>query len=112
MDIHDEHSSGVTVVVPRGRLDAASAPLMEQRLIALVDAGHHRLVLDLTGVTYTSSVGVRVLLLIAKRLARVGGRLVLCALSQPVRTVLEHAGFGSIIPMHPDRESGVAAARE
>lgn len=113
MDIHEEDAgAGVLVIVLRGRLDGTGAPELERRLIELVDSGRHRLVLDLAGLLYTNSVGIRVLLLIAKRLARVGGRLVLCAISPRVRTVLEHAGFAPIVPMHPDRESAVAAVRD
>ena len=49
-------------VAPQGRLDTFSVPPFEQVLTEHLDAGRARLIVDLAGVTYVSSSGLRALL--------------------------------------------------
>jgi len=44
-----------------GRIDGSTAPELEQTLKTLLDSGHYRFVLDVGGVTFLSSAGIRVL---------------------------------------------------
>ena len=71
MDILEDHDAGITTIALRGRLDADSAPGLQARLVQLVDSGVHQLVMDLSQLTFTNSVGLRVFLVVAKRLAGV-----------------------------------------
>jgi stage II sporulation protein AA (anti-sigma F factor antagonist) len=93
----------------RGQVTTASAPQLEQALIAALDGQVKPLcVLDLGELTYTSSAGLRVLLVIAKRIRNSAGRLVLCRPQPAVLTVFEVSGFTRILEFVPD----VAAARD
>ena len=93
MEIHEDKHGGVLVVAPRGRVDTTTADELEKRLVQALDAGERRLVIDMAGIEYISSAGLRVLLLVAKKLRTSGGELVLCALGPAVRQVFELAGF-------------------
>ena len=110
MEIVEERSGGVLVVAPRGRLDTTTSPDLEKRLQGHVDAGVRQLVLDLSGIEYISSAGLRVLLLVAKKLRAAGGEVVLCALGPAVRQVFELAGFLSIFPIEPSRTAAIERA--
>ena len=77
-------------------------------MVATLDGGARRVVIDLAGVEYISSAGLRVLLLAAKRLRPPQGSLVLCGLGPSVRTVLELAGFMSLFVVEPGREQALA----
>jgi anti-anti-sigma factor len=93
MDVHAKAGDGFTAVAISGRLDAMTAPAAEATLNGTIDGGASRLVLDLAGLEYVSSAGLRVLLAAAKRVSRLNGKLVLCALQPAVREVLEISGL-------------------
>lgn len=108
MEIGEEQQGDVLVVAPRGRVDSVSSGELERHLVARLDAGARRVVIDLAGVDYISSAGLRVLLLAAKRLKPPQGLLVLCGLGPSVRTVLELAGFTSLFAIEPGRAQALA----
>ncbi len=78
--------------------------------MGLADGGERRIVLDLGGIEYVSSAGLRVLLLVAKKLRLGDGELGLCALGPAVRQVFELAGFLSIFPIEASRAAAVERA--
>lgn len=80
-----------------GRLDAASAPLLEKKIEHLIKEEKHHLALDFTRVDYLSSAGLRVLLAETKKLKAHKGALVLFSLSDEVMEVIKMAGFQKIL---------------
>lgn len=109
MQIAEVRVDGVVAVAPAGRIDTTTAPLLDQHLVALLGGGHRRLVVDLSGVDYISSAGLRVLLLLARRVQEARGRLALCGLGDAVRQVFQLAGF---LPLFIVCESREAAVRQ
>ena len=59
---------GVATVVVGGEIDSHSAPRLEETLVSLVEGGATRVVLDLGGVGFIDSSGLRVLIATRKRL--------------------------------------------
>jgi stage II sporulation protein AA (anti-sigma F factor antagonist) len=108
MEIQEGRSGDVLVVAPRGRVDSTTSGDLEARLLDVLGSGQRRLVLDLAGIEYISSAGLRVLLLVAKRLKTAQGDLVLCALTPAVRQVFELAGFLAIFQLEDSREAALA----
>ena len=108
MDIAQEHHGAVVVVAPTGRIDTTTSDRFEASLVAATTGDRPRLVLDLAGVDYISSAGLRVLLATAKRLGGGKGALALCALRDPVRNVLDLAGFLPLFAVDATRESALA----
>jgi anti-sigma B factor antagonist/stage II sporulation protein AA (anti-sigma F factor antagonist) len=80
-----------------GRVDAASAPILERKLLGLIDENHLHLLLDFTQVDYLSSAGMRVLLSAAKKLKEKQGDLVIFSLVDEVKEVIKMAGFDKIL---------------
>jgi stage II sporulation protein AA (anti-sigma F factor antagonist) len=107
MQIAEERVDGVVAVAPAGRIDTTTAPLLEAHLIALLTAGERRLVVDFSGVDYISSAGLRVLLLLARRVQQADGRLGLCAMGEAVRQVFQLAGFLPLFTVCDSREAAV-----
>ena len=77
-----------------GRLDTAAAPLLEAEVAAL--DGITDLTLDLAGLEYLSSAGLRVLLLAQKRM-NAQGSMTLCHVNDIVAEVFELTGFIDIL---------------
>lgn len=92
--IHVESSRRGTVVIvaPRDRFDTNSAPEVEQILTDHIERGERRIVLDLSHISYISSIGLRVILKAAMDMTERGGRLVLAGGNEHVRTVLQLSG--------------------
>ena len=97
MNIVEAQEGGVLVLSPQGRLDSNTAKLFEA---ILVDFGQ----LD-----YISSAGLRVILMGAKKLKTLGGRFALSSLSENIKEVFDISGFSTILEIHPDRPTALAA---
>jgi stage II sporulation protein AA (anti-sigma F factor antagonist) len=108
MQIGEEKQGGTLVIAPVGRVDSVSSGELEKVVLSRIDAGARRLVLDLAGVEYISSAGLRVLLIAAKRLKEPPAALVLCGIGPGVRTVLELAGFLPLFTVELGREQALA----
>lgn len=108
MEIREDRGDGVLVVVPLGRIDSNTSGALEKRLLQHLAGGEKRLVVDLLGVEYISSAGLRVLLLAANKLRPLGGQLVLCSMGQSVREVFELAGFTAVFTIEASRELALA----
>ena len=89
----------ITLLTPRGRLDAAGAQPLEKELAEHVAAGRTHLLVDMSQVTYVSSVGLRVFWTIMERARHNGGTLKLCALTPRVLDTFKLAGFDRILPI-------------
>ena len=97
------------VVALQGRLDGVGAPEVETFCLEQIQAGVVRLLLDLEGVDYISSAGLRSLLVVVKRLQAVSGTLRLCCLVPMVREVLDISGLANLLPSVETREEGISA---
>jgi anti-sigma B factor antagonist len=82
-----------------GEIDLISAPRLEQAIRELIDGGVRGLTIDLAGVRFMDSTGLRVLMSCYKRLAEVDGTLVLSAVSEAVRRVIDVSGLQSHFTM-------------
>jgi anti-anti-sigma factor len=99
----------ISEVRPEGRIDSITGAAFEKDLLQQIDGGHRRLLLDFAEVQYVSSAGLRVVLLAAKRMKAVGGKLALCSLNPQITEVFEISGFARILDIHPSRDTALAA---
>lgn len=79
------------------RLDTAHAPEFEKELIELLDAGEKELYIDMTDTVYVSSVILRILLTVQKRVKAAGGSMILQHVSASVMEVFDVTGFSGIL---------------
>ncbi|WP_426956744.1 STAS domain-containing protein [Muricoccus radiodurans] len=107
MQITEHRAGNATVAALEGRLDTATAPATEEKLLALLDSGP--VIADMEGVRYVSSAGLRVLLKTAKQAKNKGTTFSVCALQPAVREVFEISGFDKIIPNHATRAEATNA---
>jgi len=109
MDITEDE--GVVKVGLVGRLDTPGVDAGETRFTAAVCPRGARTVVDLSGVEFIGSLGLRMFITVARTLSRKNGRLILYAPQPFVAQVLETASLGDIIPVQPDAASALAAAK-
>ena len=107
MTIDRSIQSGVTVLAPSGRIDTVTSGALEDVVRSTVDGGARDLLVDFADVEYISSAGLRVFLVLAKRMRDLRGRVVLCGMGQPVRQVFQLAGFLPLFTVASSREAAL-----
>ncbi len=100
---------GLVVLALTGQLDSRTAPALERETTKALSANCSALLFDLSALDFVASAGLRVVIMVGKRLASDGGAIALCGLNASVREVFDIAGFSSLFPIHPDRARAVAA---
>jgi len=80
-----------------GEIDSTSAPVLKDRLDALLDGGATEVTVDLTGVTFLDSAGLCVLAAGYRRASAVGGRLRVLVSSRAVIRPLQITGLWDLL---------------
>ena len=111
MEIAETRREEIVVLRLSGRLDARTAGTLATRLRAAIDAGERRFIVDAERLAYVDSAGLQTLLVAAKRLQPLAGRIVLSALGEPIRRVFDIAGLSTLFDIYPDESGAVAALR-
>lgn len=109
MNIQDMQKNGISVVQLSGSIDALTAPSITDHLGNLISSGQVRLVVDLSGVDFTSSAGLRLLLNAVKDSRAGGGDLRLAAVQPDVMKVLKISGFTNILKLFETVDDAVAS---
>jgi anti-anti-sigma factor len=102
-----KHDS-ISVLEIEGRIDALTAAEFESRLLHVVENGATKIVLDFAGCDFINSSGLRILLVLRKRLIR-DGTAAICNLQQHIFTVFEIAGFTGLFPVYTSRDEAIMA---
>ena len=95
MTIEIRKNAESTIIEVAGRLDTITAPVLENTVNDIV--GHTKtLILDLKGLEYISSAGLRVLLSAQKKMQKIGFMKV-TGVCEEVMEVFEMTGFADIL---------------
>ena len=94
---------GVVVLAPCGELDLFTSPELRARLLAALDDGFARVIVDLTRVTFFDSSALGVLVAAARRSAAgAAGLEVVCPPGHLAR-IIEIAGLDRVLTVRADR---------
>lgn len=108
MEIHVRTVENVFVVETVGELDAKTSPEAEEQIVPLIRPGH-RIILDMTQVTYVSSAGLRMFLLLHRKILSNEGRMALIGLSEEIRDTMDITGFLNHFTTYDTLERGLEA---
>ena len=109
MTITLESAANAQIVALQGQINSTNAAPLEAEILALVAAGQKNLLLDFSALDYISSAGLRMVLVIAKRLKQDGGKLVLCSMQPAIREVFDVSGFLAILNVTATRSEALAS---
>lgn len=104
VDLKEEQRGDVLILRIRGRLDAISAPAAEKKIFESIDKSEYKILIDMSGVNYLSSAGMRMLLSTSKRLRALSGKLYLSGLTVSVLDVLRMSGFDHVLDLFESEE--------
>ncbi len=97
MELAQERDAGINVIRPAGRVDGSNSAELHGALIAALSDEDERVILDMGGIDYISSAGLRVLLLVAQQLGSKSTPFAVCSLAASVNEVFRISGFDQII---------------
>ena len=108
--ISDEEIDAETQVIELGgEIDLYTAPEFKERMVALIEDGKKRIVVDLSAATFIDSTTLGVLVGGVKRLRPTGGTLALVCTDQNITKIFEITGLDRVFPIHPSRDEALAA---
>jgi anti-sigma B factor antagonist len=102
VEIVQQKSNDIVTIKLIGKLDSNTSAQLEEAVLALIDSGEKKLLVDGSQLDYISSAGLRVLLMAAKKLKATGGKIVLACLKDYIIEVFEIAGFNMIFQIFAD----------
>jgi len=98
---------GYNIVTVTGRIDTTNSSELEKPLLEMIDGGCTKIILDCAGMNYISSSGLRVFLVVQKKMNSVQGKFRLSNLQPGIREIFDISGFTSIFEVYPDVSTGV-----
>lgn len=104
-----QHEGKSTVVTVTGSVDALTAAELSEVLTAQIAEGHANLVVDLIGVEFMSSAGLRTLLGAVKEARSSGGDLRITSTNPGIDKVLKMSGFHNIAKVFPSQAEAVSS---
>ena len=108
MTVTSTQAGDVLILRVSGRLDGVTSPEFETACQQQIKPEIRRVVLDLSGVNYVSSAGLRAVLQASKRVRASGGELRLCGLRGTVKDTMEISGFYGLFPVYDSAEAALA----
>lgn len=110
MNVNIREVGGVHVVELSGELDANTSPAAQQQILPLATE-NSRLLLDMSGVSFMSSAGLRLLLSTYRQVGTQRGAVALCGLSEDLKDTMSMTGFLSFFTVYDTTDAGLAAMR-
>ncbi len=97
------------VLLPKGDIDLTGSPVLRQELKRVQTARPARVVVDLSGVPYMDSSGVATLVEAMQAARKNKQKLILCALTDRVRSIFEIARLEMVFTIVPTAEAAMTA---
>lgn len=108
MDIKTSQQEDVTIITINGEIQRQTSPLIQEQITPLITP-HCKIVLDMSGVTYISSAGLRLLLLFYRQIEAENGRIVFTGLQEMVHDTMSITGFLEFFAIYHTTTEGINA---
>jgi anti-anti-sigma factor len=107
MNVEILAAADYSLVTVEGRVDTTNANEFEKSMLGVVEGGATKIVLDCTGLNYISSSGLRVFLIVQKKMIAIKGKFALCCLQPEIKEIFDISGFSSIFSIYADTETAI-----
>lgn len=109
MNLTSEVKQDHLVITVEGRLDTTQSDSFEKQVGETLQDDHKKVVLDCKGLNYISSSGLRVFLILQKKMAAEGGALKICNLQPSIKEIFDMSGFSMIFSIYDDLDAALQA---
>ncbi len=108
MKITTQNQDGVAIIAIEGQIDSKTAPEAQEQLLPLVQT-HQHIVMDLNRLTFMSSAGLRIMLLLYRQATDRSGKVAILGLSDPIKDTMQATGFLDFFPICDTIEAATQA---
>lgn len=112
MEIDDMKFGDAVVLRPKERIDQNSADDFQATLLKAIEGGAKAVIVDFSDVEYISSVGLRALMIAAKKSKTVDVTLGVANLQPTVNEIFEISRFNFVVTIFDSLRDGVATASD
>lgn len=97
------------VLIPEGRIDSSNAHLFEQEISTEIDSVTLNVLISFEKIEYISSAGLRVLLVIFKKMKEANRKFVIAGMNENIFKVFSSSGFSKILNIFQSLEEAYKA---
>jgi|SRR3954453_18152380 anti-sigma B factor antagonist len=108
MEVTESRGGGTTTLRISGRVDGSVSKLLQERVQDIVSRNEH-VIVDLGGMSYVSSAGLRSFIMLAKHAKSRQKTITLVALQEEVMEIFEISGLLDLFEVHGTMDDAVAA---
>lgn len=108
LSIETENGQDISVMNVKGRVDSDSAPQFDNALSRLLNDKRNKIILNLQGVEFLSSAGLRAMVKALKDAQNSGGDVRLASVSEPIEVILRTVGMMQMFKMFSTSEEAAA----
>lgn len=109
MDLRTMREGANLIVDVEGRVDGTNATDFQAALERAVQPTDRAVIMDMAGLQFIASAGLRAILMAARSLRQQDAKLLGCSLSEKIREVFEISGFDRIVDIYGSREDALRA---
>jgi len=108
LSIQSNTDGDVAVVAASGRVDSETAPQFDAELTQ-VSASKNKIVIDLKGIDFLSSAGIRAIVKAAQAAERDGGMVKIASVPEEVQSILYTVGLNQKVKSYASVDEAVAS---
>lgn len=108
MKVTVQETEAAVIAAIEGSIDSKTAPDLQQSILPVIN-DRNKMILDLTEVTFVSSAGLRVLLMVYRQLKAKDGKVFLVGVSEEIKDVMFMTGFISFFEITPTLQEALAS---
>jgi anti-sigma B factor antagonist len=109
MNVKVVSSNEYSIISVEGRVDTTNASEFEKAMMEVIEKGGTKIILNCAGLNYISSSGLRVFLIVQKKMMAIKGDFRLTNLQPGIQEIFDISGFTSIFAIFPDQEAALKA---
>jgi len=107
MEIKTDQTDNYTKIAIIGRVDTVTAAQLEKAIQSVLENEPKSIIMDCTELDYISSSGLRVFLILQKKMVVKNARLSLFGLNPNIKEIFDISGFSTIFKIFPDLKKAI-----
>ena len=111
MKVSQTDQDGVSVLVIEGEIDLYASPQLREKFDEMVEGGVKAIVVNLEKVSYIDSSGLATFIEAYQKLTAKEGKLILCHLTETVRSVFEIARLEDVLTLAGNESEALELAK-
>jgi anti-sigma B factor antagonist len=99
MEVTSKSAEEAIIIYVDGNLTTNSSPVVEAEINKILDGTATHVVINVEKVNFIASTGLRIILVLGKRLNGDGLKLIMCSMNETTKSVFNISGFSKLFPI-------------